>query len=118
MGVRRGRKGVKLSPVCRSKYRAIPTLVDGIRFASRRESLRYMELKLLACAGEISGLELQPVFPLLVDGVKVGRYLADFRYYRKDGELVIEDSKGFKTPVYRLKKRIVEAQYGIQVQEV
>ena len=105
-------------PFQRSKYRAIPTMVDGIKFASGREARRYMDLKLLQCAGEISGLELQPVFPLIVDGVQVGKYLADFRYYKADGELVIEDSKGFKTPTYRLKKRIVEAQYGIEVKEV
>lgn len=102
----------------RSKYGAVSTMVDGVKFASGREARRYMDLKLLQCAGEISGLELQPVFPLLVDGVQVGKYLADFRYYKADGELVIEDSKGFKTSTYRLKKRIVEAIYGIQVQEV
>jgi hypothetical protein len=109
----------------RSKYHAVPTVIDGIRFASKAEARRYMELKMLEKAGEIRGLELQPVFPLFVpDGasskrVKLGKYVADFRYRSGPrGLLVVEDVKGVKTPIYRWKKKHVEAQYGIAITEI
>jgi hypothetical protein len=103
----------------RHKYGAIPTMVDGIKFASKREANRYRELRLLERAGEIHELTLQPVFPLTAgEGITVGKYLGDFRYYTREGELVVEDVKGMRTPVYRLKKRIVEACYGIQIREI
>jgi hypothetical protein len=108
----------------RGKYRAEPTEVDGHRFPSKREATRYEHLKLMQKAGEIADLELQPQYPLIVTtpaGVKVqaGVYTADFRYTRKGGGTVIEDAKGFKSnEAYRLRKRIVEAQYGIEIQEV
>jgi hypothetical protein len=100
---------------------------DGILFASQRECRRYGELKLLEKAGEISGLECQPSFVLWAQRypcqlvnmpVIVAKYIADFRYYRRDGELVIEDVKGVRTPLYRLKKRITEVQYGIAITEI
>lgn len=98
------------------KYRAKRTEVDGITFASRMEAQRYTELRALEQAGEISGLELQPRYDLVVNGVKIGRYVADFRY-REDGRLVVEDVKGVKTALYRLKKKLVRALYGIEVRE-
>jgi hypothetical protein len=101
-----------------NKYRARSITVDGIRFPSRLEANRYGELKLLERAGEISGLTLQPEYPLTVNGVNCGTYRADFRYVEKANGTVIEDTKGFRTPVYRLKKRIVEAIYGIKITEV
>jgi hypothetical protein len=108
------------------KYRAKPTVIDGIRFASQKEARRYQELRLLERAGEIHGLQLQPRFPLLAPpgGNRLGEYRADFRYCtcRRGAKCarsqeVVEDVKGFKTPLYRWKKRHVEAQYGIQVIE-
>jgi hypothetical protein len=110
-----------------SKYKAQPTVIDNIRFASKAEARRYMELKLLVRAGEIKELELQPKFPLYVtrrrggDLHKVCDYIADFRYRQgPNGVLVIEDvkSKPTKTAVYRLKKKMFESQYGIQITEV
>jgi hypothetical protein len=108
-----------------SKYRAKPTVVDGIRFASMKEAKRYGELKLLEKAGEILDLDLQPSFTLSVwrpdhsDIRNVGVYRADFQYYdvRKKA-LITEDVKGMKTPMYRWKKKHVEAQYGIEIREV
>ena len=99
------------------KYGAQPTEVDGIRFASKAEARRYRELKLMWAAGEISYLELQPDYPLIVNGVKIGTYVADFTYETDHGT-VVEDVKGVKTPVYRLKKKLVKALYGIEIQEV
>ena len=89
-----------------SKYHAIPDEVDGIRFASRAEARRYKELKLLERAGKISGLKLQPVFQLHA-GIK---YIADFEYY-ENGRLVVEDVKGMETKEFRLKKRLLLADY-------
>jgi hypothetical protein len=102
--------------------------VDGIVFASKAEARRYAELRLLEKAKEIYDLELQPKFPIYVtrpghttsrSDKPVTTYIADFRYRRGPrGILTIEDVKGMKTPVYRLKKKLVEAQYGIQIQEI
>jgi len=111
------------------KYRAVRTEVDGHVFPSKREARRYQELKLLEQAGEIHGLELQPQlclwahpFPFRegLTPIPVGKYIADFRYVTSGGATVIEDVKtsATSTPVYRLKKKIVEAQYGIQIREI
>jgi hypothetical protein len=102
-----------------TKYGAIRTEVDGITFASKSEARRYAELKLLERAGAIYDLTLQPRFDLSVNGVKIGTYVADFRDV--DGEtheILVEDVKGVRTPVYRLKAKLVKALYGIAVQEV
>ena len=110
----------------RNKYRAKPEIVDGIRFASRREAKRYRDLKLLEACGFVTELELQPKFKLGPDDAPIlyksdrcpnGRravYLADFRY-RQDGQTIIEDVKGIDTPLSRLKRAIVEAQYNVVI---
>lgn len=101
------------------KYGAKPTTVDGIRFASMAEAKRYAELLLLAKAGQVECLEIQPVYVLTVGERFIGRYIADFRYYdMRTGALCVEDVKGVKTPLYRWKKKHVEAQYGITITEV
>jgi hypothetical protein len=111
----------------RSKYHAQPTYVHGFRFASKSEARRYHELLLLGIAGEIRDLELQPRFDLHVADVRVATYVADFRYQERRGidtvfgcdrwRDVIEDRKGMKTPVYRMKKKHFEAEYGVQIRE-
>lgn len=110
----------------RSKYRAEPTTVDGIRFASKKEARRYSELTLLERAGEIVNLEIQPRYALhamspLSQRKCVGEYVADFAYSDvRTHTRVVEDvkSEATRTAVYRLKKRIVEIQYGITIREV
>lgn len=102
-----------------NKYGAITAQVDGIKFDSRREARRWKELTLLVRAGEITGLERQVKFPLLVLGAVLGHYIADFVYSdRRSGRQVIEDAKGMKTPMYRWKKKHLAAQTGIQIREV
>lgn len=108
-----------------TKYKAKPTVVDNIRFASQKEAKRYQELKLLERAGEIFHIELQPKYeleaPAFFDGEenpRIGAYVADFAYITKRGDRIVEDVKGFKTPLYRWKKRHVEAQYGIRIVEI
>lgn len=100
----------------RNKYRAIKTVVDGVKFDSKKEAARYQELKLLEKAGEIMYLTLQPRFDLIVNGVKCGFYKADFQYLTV-GKTVVEDVKGMKTPVYNLKKKLIKAIYGFDIFE-
>lgn len=109
---------LKLYPTRVSKYRAQPTVVDDIRFDSKREAKRYGELKLMAQAQLITDLRLQWKFPLHgTNGVKVATYIADFAY-KIAGVETIEDVKGVKTPMYRLKKKLCEQQYGVTINEV
>lgn len=102
----------------RSKYNAVPTVVDGIRFASKAEAKRYGELMLMRKAGLIFGFELQPKFPIEINGSKICTYIADFAYYLENSAKIVEDVKGMKTPVYKLKKKMVEAQYNITITEI
>ncbi len=99
-----------------NKYKAKKVTIDGIKFDSMAEGRRYRALKLLERAGEVTDLELQPKYDLMVNGTKVGFYKADFRY-KRNGELVVEDVKGMKTTTYNLKKRMVKAIYGIDILE-
>ena len=100
------------------KYNAKKAEVDGFIFASRREANRYSELKLMEYAGEIKDLELQPKYPCEVNGQLVCTYIADFRYHLKSGREVVEDAKGVKTDVYRLKNKLVQALHGVVIVEV
>ena len=102
-----------------NKYGAKPVVIDGIRFDSTAEGNRYAELKLMEEHGAIRGLVLQPRYNLYVNEQKVGDYVGDFYYWDNERNVpVLEDVKGVKTPVYRLKKRIMKAQYGIEIVEV
>ena len=101
-----------------SKYHSRKTMVDGITFDSKAEAQRYCELKIMQRAGYISGLTLQPEYELIPAYKKDGKtvrktvYKADFSYYDNyTGETVIEDVKGVKTPVYKLKKKLFEYHY-------
>jgi hypothetical protein len=100
----------------RNKYRAIKTVVDGIKFDSKKEAGRYKGLRLLEKCGEITELTLQPRFDLIINDVKCGFYKADFQYVM-DGKTIVEDVKGMKTPVYNLKKKLIKAIYGIEIFE-
>ncbi len=101
-----------------AKYRAKPTHVDGIRFASRKEARRYEQLRILLRAQKIMNLELQPRFPLEVNGQLVTTYVADFRYYDVERSCtVVEDVKGIRTPVYVIKRNLMLALHGIEILE-
>lgn len=103
----------------RNKYGAKPTIVDGIRFHSKRESERYSELKLLERAKKISDLRTQPKFPIEVNGYKICVYIADFAYWdHKELREVVEDVKGAKTALYSIKKKLVESIYPFKITEV
>ncbi len=97
-----------------SKYGNRKTVVDGITFASAKEAKRYAELKLMERGEYLSHLRIQPRYPLKV---LVCTYVADFAYMTAMGERV-EDVKGYKTDVYKIKKKLMKAVHGIDVVEV
>lgn len=107
-----------------AKYKNRKTVVDGITFDSKKESRRYQELRLLEQAGEIRDLKLQVKFELIpsqrVDGKVVERactYKADF-VYRENGEIIVEDAKGFRTPEYKIKRKLMLYIHGIRIKEI
>lgn len=98
------------------KYRNQPEVVNGIKFASKKEAARYGYLGLLVKQGIITDLELQPRYPIIINGIKVTTYVADFRY-KQYGKTVVEDTKGYKTDVYKIKKKLMSAVHGIEIEE-
>lgn len=102
----------------RNKYGNIKTVVDGIRFDSKKEAKRYGQLKILEIAKEIKGLDVHPKYQLKVKDEIICFYEADFSYRDlKTKKFIIEDCKGVKTAVYRLKKKLMKAIYGIEILE-
>jgi hypothetical protein len=108
-----------------ARFRVSPTharTMDGVCFDSKREMVRYAELRLMERAGEISKLELQPTFKTFVAGKPFCRFTADFSYWKDNGTvLVVEDVKSSgtrKDAAYRLRKKAAELQYGFTVKEV
>lgn len=100
-----------------NKYGAVKTTVDGTKFDSKREANRYLALKARESAKEIRDLKTQVKYPVFIKEKKICDYIADFTYFSGDGDLIVEDCKGFKTAMYRLKKKLVEASYGIRILE-
>jgi hypothetical protein len=100
--------------------------IDGIWFPSVRQGKRYLELKTLQAAGEIFKLELEVWFDLDFNGVLVCRYRADFVYQVLEtnggafaaSRKIVEDAKGFRTKEFIIKKKLMRARFGIEVQEV
>ncbi len=102
----------------RRKYGNKFTIIGNERFHSMGEAARWQHLKLLERVGRIYAVERQVPFVLRADGgEEVGKYVADFTYSDKSvhGWTVIEDFKGFDTPLSRWKRKHVKAQYGIEV---
>ena len=98
-----------------SKYKNVRT--NG--FDSKKEFQRFQELVMLEKSGkdgEINSLETQVGFPLRVNDVLIGNYIADFVYY-ENGVKIVEDCKGVKTPIYRIKCKLMKAIYGIEIKE-
>ena len=110
----------------RSKYNNQKTETNGIKFDSKKEARRYMELRQLEVAGKISDLKLQHTFTLqesfkTEEGKKIEaiKYIADFTYY-EDGRFAVEDVKSEvtrKNPVYRMKNKMM-AERGYIIREV
>ena len=102
----------------KAKYGNKKTVLDGIKFDSKKEASRYQELIIMQKQGIITHLELQKPFVICpkIEGLKGSRarkYIADFVYEEK-GKKIIEDVKSAITrqnPVYTLKKQLVQWQY-------
>lgn len=97
-----------------SKYHNKKT--DG--FDSKKERDRYFELKLMERAGQISNLRRQVRFVVIpkTDKFRETCYIADFVYFQ-NGKQVVEDCKGYRTEVYRIKKKLMYDRHGILIKE-
>ena len=108
-----------------NKYNNKKVFVDGIKFDSKKEANYYVSLKLLEKAKKITEVKLQVPFVLLEDYVLNGKkhkgikYIADFCYIDVEtGKYVVEDTKGFRTKEYQIKKKLFESKYKIEIKEV
>lgn len=123
-----------------SKYHSRKVTVDGVTYDSVKEYRRFKELSLLERAGTIQNLQRQVKYVLIpaqreyCDDIytrgrnkgcfKPGKlierecsYIADFVYIQ-NGEIVVEDTKGFRTKDYIIKRKLMLWNYGIQIKEV
>ena len=118
-----------------NKYRAKKVEIDGEKFDSQKEARRWTQLKLLERAGEISDLRRQVKFVLIPAqrepdrvGKRGGRikgkllerevaYIADFVYI-ENGEMIVEDTKGFRTKEYVIKRKLLLWVHGLRIKEV
>lgn len=124
----------------KSKYGSRKVTKDGNVFDSVREYNRWTELKLLERAGQIQNLERQVKYVLIpaqrdfcneiyTKGRNKGcfkpgkllekecSYIADFVYIQ-DGKLVVEDTKGFRTEAYKIKRKLMLHVHGIRIKEI
>lgn len=118
-----------------NKYNNKKVFLDGIKFDSKREAERWQELKILEKAGEITDLKRQVKFELIPNqrepdtigprgGVHKGKlieqecyYVADFTY-TENGKLIVEDTKGMRTPDYIIKRKLMLYIHNIRIKEV
>lgn len=115
-----------------NKYGNRKTTMFGQTFDSRHEAERYLELRAMEMDGKICCLATQVPFELIPMQLdrngkileRPTKYIADFTYFARDADepsgfrYVVEDAKGCKTEVYRLKKKLMLLVYGIQIREV
>lgn len=111
-----------------SKYHNKKVILDGLLFDSKKEAGRWAELQLLQKAGEIRELQRQVPFVLIPTQKdeltgrvleREARYIADFVYRdNHTHKLIVEDTKGMKTELYRLKKKLMLYRHGIRIREV
>lgn len=110
--------GNRLKPK-RLKYGNQKTVQEGMAFDSKGEAGRFRELQLLEKTGEIWGLHRQVNYDIVVNGILIAKYVADFVYARGP-EITVEDWKGGPTAKrrdWRLIKKLMKAVHGIDVQE-
>lgn len=105
-----------------NKFGAIKTEYKGRIYDSKKEARRAFELDAMIRAGEVTKVEYQPKYELVVNGTKVSNYFGDFRVYYPDGRVEVEDVKGLKRgasyQIFRLKKKLVKAIFGIDIIEI
>lgn len=100
-----------------NKYHNTKTTIDGIKFDSKAEAKRYIELKLLQKAKKITDLQLQPKYELQPkyknnkgENIRAITYKADFSY-TEGNKVIVEDVKGMETKEFKLKKKLLEYKY-------
>jgi hypothetical protein len=99
------------------KYHSKIVVVDGIKFHSQKEANYYSKLKILEKYKEIGNLKLQVKFSFDLNGIHICSYYLDFSYTDKLGKEHYVDVKGFKTKEYIIKKKMMKAFYGIEIEE-
>lgn len=117
------RAGVKMPKQAKSKYRAVPTVVDGIRFHSKKEAAHYVKLKALLDDSKISSLVLQPRLPLHARDITgawitVGDCVLDFKYADEVGLVHWVDVKGYDNALSKWKRKHAEIEHGIKIEIV
>lgn len=109
-----------------NKYKNKKVKVSGITFDSRKEARRYGELKYMQKAGKIKGLKRQVKYILIPSQRNANNrvierecaYIADFVYTDTEtGETIVEDVKGLRTDVYKIKRKLMLERYGIRIKE-
>jgi hypothetical protein len=103
-----------LPKTIRHKFKAKPQTIDGLRFASKKEMRHYCDLQKLQDLGEIVFFLRQVPLPI-PGGIK---YICDFMVFWSNDEVTFEDVKGFKTDLYKVKKKLVEKHYPIEIIEI
>lgn len=107
-----------------NKYRNKKVYYNGKTLDSKREAKHYIKLLWLQECGEITDLqtqvkfELQPHFKLNDKTIRAITYVADFTYYDRNGKYHVVDTKGFRTETYKVKKKLFEYKFGIEIEEV
>lgn len=124
-----------------NKYHNKTYTIDGINFDSKKEAIRYTQLKLLQKAGKIKDLQLQKAYELIpaqyeetaevyTKGIHKGEhktklleravvYKADFVYTDcETGKQVVEDTKGMRTKEYVIKRKLLLWRFGIKIKEI
>lgn len=101
-----------------SKYHNIKTVVNGITFDSKREAFYYNLYRRREKAKELFNLQRQIPYVFKLNDKKIFTYKADFQYTDTDGKTHVIDVKGVLTPVFRLKKKLIEAQHNIEIEIV
>lgn len=106
----------------RNKFGAIKTDYNGIKYDSRKEAAYAQTLdlckKAVGKSDRVVEIERQLPYLLEVNGVKICKYILDFKVKYADGRTEYIDVKGVLTPVYKLKKKLVKAIHNIDIKEV
>lgn len=108
------------------KYKNKKVMIDGIKFDSKKEANRYQELKLMQRAGIITDLQRQVKYVLIPsqkgdDGRVIERpctYIADFVYIDENGKTIVEDTKGYRTSDYKIKRKLMLYIHGVKINEI
>lgn len=103
----------------RPKYGNRKVKVGDLTFDSQREAGRWQTLQWLVKSGDISDLQRQVAFRMIVNGLRITTYRADFTYTdNATGELVVEDAKGMPDRRWPMVKKLMKACHGIDIREV